>query len=394
MKCKTGISSHCRTGSSSRAADLAAKTPHTRDRYIDFLRAFSISAVVFGHWISSIIELSDGGIRCHNAVGVIPGMWVLTWVFQVMPLFFFVGGFSNLVALDSITKRGGSAKTFLRIRAVRLLKPTGVFLAVWFAVLIAAAFIFQEGVGLARSLTLAITPLWFLAVYLLVICVAPFMVTLHRVYRIWIPIALFLAVVAVDLLRFLAAIPYVSWANVAFVWLFVHQLGFFYADGSLVRAPKWIHVAMASGGLLALVLLTNIGVYPRSMVGTGTEEISNMNPPTVCIPVLAFWLIGAALLLREAIQRWLMRPLPWLIVVQANRVIVTVYLWHLTAYTIVFLLFIPLAIAQESAGTLMWWLQRPLWIAASAAILVGFIGVFGRFERLAKIKSPLSKEAQ
>lgn len=379
---------------SSQAIELAAKTPSGRDRHIDFLRALSISAVVFGHWISSIIELSGGGIRCYNAVGVIPGMWVLTWVFQVMPLFFFVGGFSNLVTLDSITKRGGSAKTFLRVRAVRLLKPTGVFLAVWFAVLIATALVFHDGVRLARSFTLAITPLWFLAVYLIVICVAPFMVTLHRVYRIWIPIALFLAVVVVDLLRFVAAIPYVSWANVAFVWLFVHQLGFFYADGSLVRAPKWIHVAMGIGGLLALVFLTNIGVYPRSMVGTGTEEISNMNPPTVCIPVLSFWLIGAALLLREAIRRWMMRPWPWLIVVQANRVIVTVYLWHLTAYTIVFLLFIPLAIAQEPAGTLMWWLQRPLWIIASAVILVGFMGVFGRFERLAKMKSPLSKEAQ
>ncbi len=379
---------------SSQAIEVAAKTPSTRDRYIDFLRAFSISAVVFGHWISSIIELSDGGIRCYNAVGVIPGMWVLTWVFQVMPLFFFVGGFSNLVALDTITKRGGSAMAFLRVRAVRLLKPTGVFLAVWFAGFIATALVFRDGVRLARSLTLAITPLWFLAVYLMVICVAPFMVALHRVYRIWILIVLFLFVVTVDLLRFLAGIPYVSWANVAFVWLFVHQLGYFYADGSLVRAPKWIHVAMATGGLLTLVLLTNIGVYPRSMVGTGTEEISNMNPPTVCIPVLAFWLIGAALLFREAIQRWIMRPWPWLIIVQANRVIVTVYLWHLTAYTITFLLSMPLAIALEPAGTLVWWLQRSLWIAASAVILVGFIGIFGRFERLAKMKSPLSKEAQ
>jgi fucose 4-O-acetylase-like acetyltransferase len=32
--------------------ELASRTPDTRDRYVDFLRAASILAVVLGHWIS------------------------------------------------------------------------------------------------------------------------------------------------------------------------------------------------------------------------------------------------------------------------------------------------------------------------------------------------------
>jgi len=374
------------------AARIAAKTPSTRDRYVDFLRAFSISAVVVGHWLSSVIVYGDSGVRTFNAVGVVPGMWVATWVFQVMPLFFFVGGFSNLVTIDSFRRRGESNSTFVRTRSVRLLKPTSVFLIIWIAILILVALVFAEGMELARALALVITPLWFLAVYMMVIVVTPVMIALHRSWHIWVLAALLTMTATVDVLRLVVGVHSLSWANVAFVWLFVHQLGFFYADGSLVRAPKWVHVAMAFGGLLALIVLTNIGVYPRSMVGTGTEEISNMNPPTVCIPILACWLIGAAMLLRSAINKWLMRNTPWLVVVKANSVIVTVYLWHLTAFVIVFLIFLPLGFAKESVGTFMWWLQRFVWIVGSAMILLVLVKIFARFESLAKVKNPLSKE--
>ena len=34
--------------------ELAAATPASRDRYVDFLRAASIAGVVFGHWFIAI----------------------------------------------------------------------------------------------------------------------------------------------------------------------------------------------------------------------------------------------------------------------------------------------------------------------------------------------------
>ncbi len=35
----------------SQAMAVAAKTPESRNRYVDFLRALSICAVVCGHWL-------------------------------------------------------------------------------------------------------------------------------------------------------------------------------------------------------------------------------------------------------------------------------------------------------------------------------------------------------
>jgi peptidoglycan/LPS O-acetylase OafA/YrhL len=374
------------------AAELAAKTPQTRDRYVDFLRAFSICAVVIGHWMSTVVVLGGNGFDVYNAAGIIPGVWAATWVFQVMPLFFFVGGFSNFVSINSCRRRKESDLSFIRVRAIRLLKPTVIFLAVWFVVITLVVIFLKEGTHLVRNFRMIIAPIWFLAVFMLAITVTPVMQKLHHSCRVWVLVALAALMIVVDILRFASPVPAVSWANVAFVWLFVHQLGFFYADGSLVRVSKWVHVAMALGGLLGLIILTNIGVYPRSMVGTGLEKISNMNPPTVPIAVLACWLIGVAMLLRNTFNRWLTRLKPWMIVVQANSVIMTMYLWHLTAYAIAFYALFLLGFAREPAGTLVWWLQRPVWIIVPGIILAGFIKIFARFESMARAKSPLSKE--
>src|SRR5512133_2232734 len=84
-----------------RLDELARATPTTRDRSIDFLRAASIVAVVFGHWFIGIIHWRDGLIWTTSAVGVTSWLWLGTWFLQVMPVFFFVGGFSNLVSLES-----------------------------------------------------------------------------------------------------------------------------------------------------------------------------------------------------------------------------------------------------------------------------------------------------
>lgn len=373
---------------SSRLVELAAHTPASRDRYVDFLRAFSITVVVIGHWISTVVLLGDNGIKVYNAVGAIPGTWVTTWVLQVMPLFFFVGGFSNSVSLDAFMRRGEPVSAFLRTRAVRLLKPTSIFLGVWFFIFVLLTLVFKVETQVAKASILVLGPLWFLGVYLIVTFVAPLMRELHRRYRVWILVILVVLTIFVDILHFWVKIPAVRWANVAFVWFFVHQLGFFYADGSLTRAPKRAHIAMTLGSLGCLLVLTNIGVYPKSMVGTGLEKVSNMSPPTVCIVVLTCWLVGAAMLLRDPLNRWLARQRPWMAVILANSMIMTLYLWHLTAYTIAFLLFYLIGFGCKDVGTPLWWLQRPVWIVVSAIILMGILRIFARFERPARRKKP------
>ncbi|MGQ9818116.1 MAG: acyltransferase family protein [bacterium] len=110
-----------------RLLDIARKTPATRDRYVDFLRAFSILIVVIGHWLSAVIIKDDYGVKVYNAVGMISGLWIITWFFQIMPLFFFVGGFSNARTLNTLMTKGKPLRFFYKKRAIRLLKPAIFF---------------------------------------------------------------------------------------------------------------------------------------------------------------------------------------------------------------------------------------------------------------------------
>ena len=72
--------------------------------------------------------------------------------------------------------------------------------------------------------------------------------------------------------------------------------------------------AMVVGGLAGLVALTTpwlfrvlgdarfdwfpgIGHYPKSLLGTDVEAVSNAYPPTVCFLLGGVWTLGAVLLL-------------------------------------------------------------------------------------------------
>src|SRR4030095_13278421 len=73
---------------------------------------------------------SEGGrLAVGNALALVPGRGLATWLLQVMPVFFFIGGFSNLAAVRSTARQGGGYAAYLSSRAVRLLRPTMGFVA-------------------------------------------------------------------------------------------------------------------------------------------------------------------------------------------------------------------------------------------------------------------------
>jgi fucose 4-O-acetylase-like acetyltransferase len=373
-------------------AQLAARTPADRDRYVDLLRAFSITVVVLGHWLIAVVSKTEDRIAVSSAIGITKGLWLFTWFFQVMPLFFFVGGFSNSKTYLSLQGRGRSYGDFMRARAARLLKPVGIFLVAWIVVQF-ALHLLELGEGRIRPSTVQFGPLWFLVVYLAVVALTPVTLALHRRFGAWALGAMIVTVGALDAIRFHrwaqpidlqqapGDLPAIVWLNVAVVWIVVHQLGYLYADGTMVRRGRRLHLAMLCAGFTGLVVLTNVAGYPRSMVGTDIERVSNMNPPSLAIVCLALWLIGAAMLLRHRANAWLERPRPWMAVIAANSVIMTVFLWHLTAYLIAILLLHPLGLGGRGQTDLSWWVQRPIWVAVPALILAGFVAVFGRYER-------------
>jgi hypothetical protein len=398
---------------------LAAATPATRDRYVDLLRAASICAVVFGHWFIGIIHVENGLITLSSAVGVTSGLWLGTWILQVMPIFFFVGGFSNLTAYDSVRRRGGSTGEFVRSRVIRLLRPSAVFLAAWVVVQVGLHLADVGGPAgpplwgetrllrgmLPPAQTVPFGPLWFLGFYLLVVIAAPWLIGLHRRFGIAVPIAMVVMVVVVDVVGFGQGLHGFRYLNVAPVLLFPHQLGFFYAEGRFT--DRRLHLAMVIGGLAGLLVLTTpwvfqvfgdvrfdwfpgLGQYPKSLLGTDVEAISNAYPPTVCFLLGAVWSIGAVMLLRPVVTRWLERPGAWKATIFANGVIMTLFLWHMTAYLIAILALWPLGLGHEQDSTARWWLERPVWIVVPALVLATIVVLVGRFERPRVRRSPVA----
>ncbi|GAA3196242.1 acyltransferase family protein [Dactylosporangium siamense] len=373
----------------------------TRDRYVDLLRVVSLGVVVLGHWLMAVVAVGDDGVaRAGNVLAVVPALRPATWLLQVMPVFFLVGGFSHAVAWSSVRRRNGTYADFVRSRAGRLLRPTAAFAAVWLLLAVGIELAGADHGVLRLATRVVAQPLWFIGVYLGVVALAPAMLRLHR----WagrraalVPVALGAAAVAVDVARFGYDVPFVGFANVAFVWLAVHQVGFLYADG-LLGGPgpvsKWGSESTAArpstsipalgltlAGLAGTVALTTLGGYPTSMVGVPGERVSNMSPPTAALLACAVLQIGLVLLARGPVTRWLRRPAVWRGVITANGLSMTTFLWHLTGLFMVSAVTLTLGVAQPPAGSAAWWLTRPLWVAVLLVPTAALVVLFRRADR-------------
>jgi len=124
-----------------------------------------------------------------------------------------------------------------------------------------------------------------------------------------------------------------------------------------------------------------IGHYPKSLLGTDVEVVSNAYPPTVCFLLADIWSVGAVMLLRPRLARWLERRRPWTITIFLNSVIMTLFLWHMTAYFVVLLALWPIGVGHQQDTTAAWWMLRPVFIGLSGLVLAGIVALVGRFER-------------
>jgi hypothetical protein len=231
---------------------------------------------------------------------------------------------------------------------------------------------------------LALVPMWFLAVYLLVVLLVPVTRAAWKRFGIWSWWALVLAAGCVDFLRFHDGHrPAVGWVNYLFVWVAMHQLGYLWRDGRLAgprHALPWL-----TGGVLAWVALTRYGPYPISMVGVPGDEVSNTLPPDILLLALGAAQTGLVLSLEPPMRRLLDSTRLWAATVLVNGTIMTVYLWHLTVLALL-VGFAKLAGGiglRLVPGTEAWWLARIPWLAALIAGMVVVLPLVGRFERAA-----------
>jgi hypothetical protein len=373
-------------------AGLAAATPAGRDRFVDLIRVASIGIVVAGHWLMAVPAWPPGrSLNAGNALASMPGLAVLTWVLQVMPLFFVVGGYANARSLESVARRGGRWPEYLAARVRRLVQPTALFTGAWVVLAGLAHLAGPAGRVFVPAAAVIAQPIWFLGIYLVVVAAAPGMLALHRRFGLAVPIALGIGALIVDDLRLPAGdlhglpvglgIGDLGVLSFPLVWLLAHQLGFFWADGRLTRLSRPVLAGLAATGLGLIIFLTSSNAYPASMVGLPGERFSNMNPPSVCIVALTLWLTGLAMLVRPALTRWLERPRVWAGVVGGGSVVMTVYLWHLTALVATVAVLYPLGWPTPTPGSGIWWALRPVWLAACGTVLIVLVKLLGRAER-------------
>ncbi len=367
-------------------ASLVAGTPASRDRYVDFLRVASLAGVMIGHFFLAVIVIEEGPAGdVWDTDNLVSWFWWAragTWLLQVMPVFFVVGGFAHAVAWRSLAKRGGGYADFVHARISRLVLPALAFVAVGMVASVAVELLLEVGETAAFALQIAGQLLWFIGIYLIAAALAPAMLRVHERFGWRALAALAGSVVAVDVLRLGLDVPHVMWLNFAFVWLAIHQLGFFYADGVANRRGVKLGWTMLGLGTAASAHLIWLGPYGDSLISYPGEKLSNLAPPTVVLLTFAVAQAGALLVLRPALTRWLQGRRPWSVVIAAGSVAMTAFLWHFVALMGMYgLLYAVGAPVFGPPGTGAWWaLRLPLFVLF--LVLVGLcVLTFRRFDR-------------
>jgi hypothetical protein len=361
-----------------------AATPASRDRVVDAARALSIVVVTLWHWTLSVTHrTADGSLVMPNPVHAVSGGWLATWVLQIMPVFFLVGGYANLVGWQSAQAAGTTAGQFVRGRLRRLLWPTAVWALVWLAGELVAAALPGPHRWMWQWFPGYLVPLWFLGVYGLLIALVPITATLHTRYGARVLGALVLLIAVGSVVHRGAGLAWTGWVTMALVWLFCHQLGYAWRSWELGRRPLAQRLAVVGVGLAGLIGLTVGAGYALSMVATTGEE-SNIFPTNATIAALAVFQLGLLALVTPAAERVLRRPAAWKPVVAINVVALTIFLWHMTAYLVVVWAYEGLGrtlLAEPTAG---WWAQRWLWLLAPLAVLAVLVAMFARVELAAR----------
>ena len=318
-----------RTSYLSTVRRLAEETPDDRNRVADLLRVVSILVVVFGHWLMAAVTIADGELVPGHLLILADWTHPLTWVFQVMPVFFLVGGYSNALSWRSARRRNESYGTWLRARLRRLILPVVPLLVVWGGVGWLALRAGMDWTMLQLASQVALVPTWFLAAYVVIATLAPTALVIWERFGWWSIIGGTALAGLTDLLSLGAGIVPVGFLNYVFVWATVHQLGFAWVDGKLKGTSR--RLGLAAVGLGATLALVWLGPYPVATVGLDTAQVTNSFPPRVTLAFLGMFQAGMVLVLEPILDRLVQRRRPWVFVVGVSAQIMTLYLCYLTA---------------------------------------------------------------
>ncbi|HEY5050923.1 MAG TPA: acyltransferase family protein, partial [Acidothermaceae bacterium] len=368
----------------------------SRNTYLDLIRVVAIAAVVVGHWIATGITYEHGQLNGIDVLGVSTWTSWLTLIFQVVPLFFLVGGYSNALSWTRYRAAGGSAFGWTRRRVRRLLVPTAGYIAA-----IALAVVICTGAGADRddleeagwALSLH---LWFLAPYLVLLLLTPALLAAHRRYGVVVPAVMAATAVVIDVGVIEEHWHFVGWANYVLVWGTFHQIGFAWHDGFLA-GHRGRPLALGAGAVCALVALIWWGPYPVSMVGVPGARIQNASPPSAALLAFGLAQAGVVLLAAPSVSAWLSRPAHSRLrslIGRANAMTMPVYLWHMVPVVLVTVVAYPNHwLPQPAIGSRAWWVQRVPWVAALSVVLAAVLALVILAAQTRKPRRPMQPDS-
>ncbi|WP_231443306.1 acyltransferase family protein [Brevibacterium zhoupengii] len=403
------------------SANRAAGSRSHRDGAIDLIRFGCLVVVVILHSLmASAVLGADGEVVPTVALSGTVGFTIASWFYQIMPLFFFIGGYAAINGWRRTQATEGTWADYIRARLRRLVIPVAVLIgAAGLGLSIASEMGVPTGL-LAEASTRIGQPLWFLAVYVGLTSLVPLAVHFHeRAPRRSIA-ALAGAVIAVDTVVALTGVTGLGYLNFLFVWPLIQQFGFFYADA--IHRPvrvglAWTTMALA---LASLGVLVGLGVYSPDM-------LVNLNPPTGALVLLGVAQMSVLRLTharlneivaggrtgseraREYRARSWQRIITW-----GNTYGIQVYLWHMPiVITLIGFLGFGANLAAgasfgdgvPAAGILLpeiesawWWLTRLSWLL-TVMVLAGALAMamskipFPGEERLARFGQWIARVA-
>lgn len=380
--------SSTRPASRTSAVSAAAHTPATRNRAIDAYRAIAMVAVAFGHWLAADPRLVNGKLVAGNALDQLGSLHIITWLFQVMPIFFCIGGYSNAASLDAHRRKGNGDGTWVRARLARLSAPAAWLAGVWLPML-AVGHLFGLGTLASQAAAVAAIPLWFLANYVVDTALAPLTLTAFRRHRSAFISALIALFAAGETARFFK-IHYLPQINIVVGWLLFQVVGFAWKDRGdrMPVGSRLVWCGAGSWGIAAA--LVAFGPWPLAMVSVPGAQFANTWPPSLALMFYGLGICAFAIAAAPRISALLTRRVGlWKAVVVANTMTMTSYLWHFTALAIAAFAFSKAGLLPTAAvGTTGWWLAKVPLMACALFILVGLIMLLASKERNELIGKP------
>jgi Acyltransferase family len=331
------------------------------------VRSFALCVVVIWHWVFSTVRWDAHGPHAGNPLHLVPYGYVLTWFLQVMPMFFFIGGWASIGSLRRHLDRNGTSAEWVARRAKRLVVPVIPLVA---AVIGAKLFLSPWAFG---TVLFAASPLWFVAVYVPLTILTP---AIYRAHQRSTSVSFAASVIAVALVQAArfglhyssTAITLLSFIT---VWGTVYQLGFFV---DRVMTDRRVAGGSALLGIVGISAGSLLGFSP-SMVTTAHDKISNMGPPTATIIALAVFQLGCVGLLSTSIQKISARKTVTRVVAWIENHQMKIYAIHLPIWTVLITLTRTSVIANGEHATSSWWVLRPVWTLLPALCLAAILSI-------------------